>query len=169
VYEALGGVEVAPSPEGFDQASREKHSHEVSDNHNKAQLANKALEYLRLEEALGRPPTLKEFGKGGFEYRAAEAGLGAEAEVAWTRYERIVRDALAAGTEDAPRDDGEQERDASRAHYGKRPHEPNESLAGKPADQESEAGVPRQTFDTATRRQPEGGRETSWWRRLFGR
>lgn len=168
VYEALGGVEVAPSPEGFDQASRDRHSREVSDNHNKAQLANKALEYLCLEEAFGRPPTLKEFGKGGFEYRAAEAGLGTEVEVAWTRYERIVRDALA-GTGDAPHDVGEQERNASRAQYGNRPHETKESPAGQPADQESEAGGPRQTSDTATRRQPESRRETSWWERLFGR
>lgn len=168
VYSALGGVEVSSSPEDFDQAAREKHSREVSDNHSKAELANKALEYLRLEEALGRPPTLKEFGKGGFEYRAAEAGLGADAEVAWTRYERIVRGALAAGTEDAPRDDGEQDRNSNSAQYGRRPHETEESPAGQQADRESEGG-PRQTFDTATRRQPEGGRETSWWRRLFGR
>jgi hypothetical protein len=169
VYEALGGVEVAPSSEGFDQASREKHNREVSDNHNKAQLANKALEYLRLEEALGRPPTLKEFGKGGFEYRAAEAGLGAEAEVAWSRYERIVHDALTE-TGDTLRDDSEQERNASRAQYGNRPHEPKESPAGQPADQESEAGGERQMFDTATQRQSESRRETSsWWQRLFGR
>lgn len=168
VYAALGGVKVATSPEGLDEASRDKHSREVSDNHNKAQLANKALEYLRLEEALGRPPTLKEFGKGGFEYRAAEAGLGAEAEVAWTRFERIVHGTLA-GTREALRDDSEQERKANRAQYGKRPHETKESLAGQPADQESEADGQRKTSDIATRHQPEGGRETSWWRRLFGR
>ena len=76
VYAALGGVEVATSPESFDQASREEHSREISDNHNKAELANKALEYLRLEETFGRPPTVKEFGKGSFEHRAMEADLG---------------------------------------------------------------------------------------------
>lgn len=168
VYATLGGIEVNPSSEGFDQASREKHRLEVSDNHNKAQLANKALEYLRLEEALGRPPTLKEFGKGGFEYRAAEAGLGTEAEVAWTRYERIVRAALA-GTGEALRDDGEQERNASRAQYGKRPRETAEPFVGQPAGQASEAGDPRQTFNTTTRRQQESRQEKSWWRRLFER
>lgn len=168
VYAALGGVEVASSPESFDQASREKHSREISNNHNKAELANKALEYMRLEETFGRPPTLKEFGRGSFEHRAAEADLGAEAEVAWARFERIVRDALA-GTQDAPHDDGEQERDANRMQYGWRPHEAKESPARQPADKESEAEGPRRTFDTATQRQSEGRRETSWWRRLFGR
>lgn len=170
VYEALGGVKVASSPEGFDQASREKHSREISDNHNKSELANKALEYLRLEETFGRPPTLKEFGKGSFEHRAAEAGLGTETEVAWTRYERIVRDALIAGTEDASRDDKDQERDNGHAQYSNRPHETNESPGRQPADQESEADSQRNVPDTATQYQPEGGRETSsWWRRLFGR
>ncbi len=168
VYAALGGVEVIPSPEGFDPAAREKHSREVSDNRNKADLANKALEYLRLEEALGRPPTLKEFGRGKFEYWAAEAGLGTETEVAWARYERIVRDALA-GTGDAPRDDSKQERDASRAQYSMKPPETDESAAGRPDDQENEAEIPRQAFDTATQRQLESRQEKSFWRRLFGR
>ncbi len=168
VYRALGGVAVVPSPEGFDQAAREKLSREVSDNRNKADLAHKALEYLRLEEALGRPPSLKEFGRGSFEYRAAEASLGAEAEVAWTKYERIIHDALA-GIGDAPRDDCKQGRDASRAQYSKRPHQTNESPTGQAADQENEAEGSRQTFDTVTQRQSENRQEKSFWRRLFGR
>jgi hypothetical protein len=169
VYAALGGVEVRPSPESFEQAARERHSSEISDNRNKAQLANKALEYLRLEETLGRPPTLKEFGRSGFEYRAAEAGLGTEAEIAWSRYERIIRDALA-GTEGTSQDDDSNEqRSTSRAQRGKEPHETIESPAGQPANHESEAGGLRQTFDAATQRQPESRQEASWWRRLFGR
>lgn len=168
VYAALGGVQVGPPPQGFDQAAREEHSRKISENHNRAELANRALEYLRLEEAFGRSPTLKEFGKGGFENRAAEAGLGAEAEVAWTRYERIVRDALE-GTGDAPRDEGKQERDIGRAPYGKKPQETNELPVGHPADGENEAEGPPQTSDTAMQRQPEDGQEKTWWRRLFGR
>lgn len=168
VYEALGGVEVASSPETFDQATREKHSRDVSDNHNKAELANKALEYLRLEEALGRPPTLKEFGKGGFERRAAEAGLGTEAEVAWTRYERVVRDALAE-PEVVFQDDNKEERSASRVQRGKEPQATSKSPAGRSVGQEKEAGGSSQTFDTAIQHQSKGGQGKSWWRRLLGR
>ncbi len=169
VYAALGGVKVSSSPEAFDQASREKHNRKISDNHNKAELANKALEYLRLEETFGRPPTLKEFGKGGFEHRAAEAGLGAKPELAWTRYERIIRDVLLARTEGEPRDNSEQERAANRVQYGEIPYEAKESPE-QPAAQESEAEGRRRTFDTEIQHHTESERETSsWWRRLFGR
>ncbi len=167
VYAALGGIEVGPSPESFEQASRENHSREISDNHNKDQLANKALEYLRFEEGLGRPPTLKEFGKGGFEYRAAEAGLGTEAEVAWDRYERIIRDALA-GTVDASGYSSKQEREASRTHYGEESSETNQPTSRQPVDREDNAGGPSETSESETQRQPESSQERPWWRRLFG-
>jgi hypothetical protein len=168
VYAALGGVKVIPSPEGFDQAATEKHRREISDNRNKADLANKALEYLRLEETLGRPPTLKEFGRDSFEHRAAEVGLGAEAEAAWARYERVVREALA-GIGDVSREESKEGRDATHAQHGRRPHETNKSPAGQSADQENEAEGLRQTLDTTTRRQPESRQEKPFWRRLFGR
>ena len=116
-------------------------------------MANKALEYLQLEESLGRPPSLKEFGKGGFEYRAAEAGLGTDAEVAWTEYERIVRDVLVR-TEGVSREDD---------HY-----EHRESPTERSIDENEIAG-PRPTYDVSTQRQPESKPEKSWWRRLFGR
>ncbi len=168
VYRTLGGVEATPSPKRFDRTSMEEHSREVSNNHNKAELANRALEYLRLEEALGRAPTLKEFGKGSFEYRAAETGIGAVAEAAWTRYERIIRGALA-GTEDAPRDNRKQGRGASRAQHGERPHQTTEPPAGRAIYQKNVAESPRQPFDNATKRKTDGGQERSWWQRLFGR
>lgn len=168
VYAALGGVEVASSPETFDQAAREKYSRDISDNHNKAELANKALEYLWLEEVLGRPPTLKEFGKVGFERRATEAGLGSESEVAWTRYERIVRGTLVEA-EDVFRDDSKQELSASRVQRGKAFHVTKESSAGNSVGHQNEVGGSRQTFDTAIQRQSESGQGKPWWRRLFGR
>ncbi len=167
VYAALGGVEVGPPPKGFDQAAREEHTRKISENHNRAELANKALEYLRLEEALGRSPTLKEFGKGGSEHRAAEAGLGVEAEAAFTRYERIIRDAFA-GSHDIPRGEGKQECDTVRARYGKSPLETN-NPPGQPAVGKTEPEGSPQRLDNATQRQPEDGQESTWWRRLFGR
>ncbi|MDP9475907.1 MAG: hypothetical protein M3R38_09510 [Actinomycetota bacterium] len=168
VYRALGGVEVTPSPKRFDRASMEEHSREVSDNHNKVELAHKALEYLHLEETLGRAPTLKEFGRSSFEHRAGEAGLGAEVEATWTQYELIVRGALT-GTGGAPCDDGKQGHGAGRAQHDERPHEANESPAKQLGDQDNEARSPRQPFDTATQRPTDGEQEKSWWRSLFGR
>ena len=163
-----GQANQGPSPpKGFDQVASEEHSRKISENHNRAELANKALEYLCLQEALGRPPTLKEFGKGGFEHRAAEAGVGAEAEAAFTRYERIVHDACA-GNVDALRDEGKQERDTGRTRYGKKPHETNDPPAVQLDDGKNEAKGQHQKLDTATQRQPEDGQEKSWWQRLFG-
>ena len=167
VYRALGGIEVDPSPEEFDQASREKHSSEISDNHNKAQLANKALEYLRLEEGLGRRPTLKEFGKGGFEYRAAEAGLGTEADAAWEGYERIIRDALA-GAVDTPGDGSKQDHGANRTHYGKGSSETNRPTSRQPVGRDDKTEGPSESFNIETQRQPGSRQERSWWRRLLG-
>lgn len=167
VYAVLGGVRVISSPRSFDQASTETYSRERSDNYNKYQLANMALEYLRLEEGLGRPPTLKEFGKRGFEYRAAEAGLGTEAEAAWERYERIIRDALAS-TVDASGDGSKQERVAIRTHYGEEPRDTNRPTSRQPVDQGDNAEGPSETFDTEAQHRPGSSQERSWWRRLFG-
>ncbi len=152
VYRALGGIEV-PAMKGYDPAAREKHNQEISDNHRKAELANRALDYLRLEESLGRPPSLKEFGRGSFEYRAAEAGLGADAETAWAEYERVIRDALVK-TERIP-----QEGDHDKHHQS-----PTEQSID-----ENEVAGPRPAFDISTQRQPESKQEKSWWKRLFGR
>jgi len=95
VYAALGGVEVEPYSPGFDDKEREVYNRKIAENRRRSELANMALDYLRLEEALGRPPSLKEIGRSGFEYRAEEAGLGPGVEEAWVRYERVVRGALA--------------------------------------------------------------------------
>jgi hypothetical protein len=137
------------------------------DNLNKDRLANMALEYLRLEEGLGRPPTLKEFGKRGFEYRAAEAGLGAQVEAAWDRYERIIRDALAGGA-DAPGDGSKHEQEARRTHYGEEPRETNRPTSRQPVDQGDIGKGPSEAFDTKAQSEPGTSPQRSWWRRLFG-
>jgi hypothetical protein len=95
VYAALGGVEVGSYSPAFDEKEREEHLRKFDENRSKFGLAKLALDYLRLEEALGRPPTLKEIGTSKFEYRAEEAGLGSGLEEAWVRYEQVVREALA--------------------------------------------------------------------------
>ena len=91
----MGGVEVGPYSRAFDDKEGEEHNRMFRENESKFGLATLALDYLRLEEALGRPPTLEEIGTSKFEYRAEDAGLGSEMEVAWVRYEEVVREALA--------------------------------------------------------------------------
>ncbi len=105
------------------------------------------------EESLGRPPSLKEFGKGSFEGRAAEAGLGGNAEAAWTEYERIVRD-VRARSEGLPR-----EGDL---------YEHHESPKEQSTDENEGAG-PHAAFDASPQRQIESKQEKSWWSRLLGR
>jgi hypothetical protein len=96
VYAALGGVEVGPYSRTFDEKEREEHYRMFRENESKFGLAKLTLDYLRLEEALGRPPTLKEIGTSEFKYRGAEeAGLGSGLEGAWVQYEQVVREALA--------------------------------------------------------------------------
>jgi hypothetical protein len=95
MYATLGGVEVGPYSRAFDDKEREEHNHKFVENSSKFGLATLALDYLRLEEALGRPPTLEEIGTSKFEYRAEEAGLGSGLEEAWVRYEQVVREVLA--------------------------------------------------------------------------
>lgn len=75
-----------------------------------------------------------------------EAGLGADAETAWTEYERVVHDALA-GTDGVPREGD---------HY-----EHHESSAEELIDENEVAG-PRPTFDISAQRQPESKQEKSW-------
>jgi hypothetical protein len=94
VYATLGSVEVGPYSPAFDEKEREEHDRKFVENRRQWGLAKLALDYLRLEEALGRPPTLKEFGTSKFDYQAVEAGLGPGME-AWGRYEQVVREALA--------------------------------------------------------------------------
>ncbi len=96
---------------------------------------------------------IKEFGRGNFEYRAVETGLGADAETTWTEYERVVRDALAR-TYGVPRKGD---------HY-----EHHESSAEESIDENEVAG-PHPAFDISTQRQPESKQEKSWWKRLLGR
>ena len=125
VYVALGGV----YPSTFDQQEREEYNRKVVANRRRSELANRALDYLRLEEALGRPPKLEQFGRSRFEYRAEEAGLGPGVEGAWAHYERVVREALV-------REDSDRQARLAEGH---------EQRGSDPEDQlpEGEAGATR--------------------------
>ncbi len=89
VFEGLGGqrfvrhIVVANREEGHAQA-------EEQDRHTKlGWLAEQSLHYIQLEEALGRPPELKEFGTPGFEYRGSV--LSNDTETAWEKYAAVIK------------------------------------------------------------------------------
>jgi hypothetical protein len=91
VYVGLGGIEVGPYPDDYTKS--QEYGQKVRENESKARLANMALDYLQLEEALGAAPTLQRFGKGGFAGKA-EAVFDTDVDDAWDRFERIVQDSL---------------------------------------------------------------------------
>ena len=170
VYSALGGVEVGPYPD--DYTKYEEHGRKIRENYDKAELANMALDYLRLEEALGTPPTLQQLGKSRFANRA-ETAFGGEVEGAWDRFKGIIHDVLSGGTEpgsaglDAaspmdnrdesePQTDGRTQTDdgAQLVNESSRPAVPVEAeYLLSEADEQAE--------ELKERRKP-------WWRRLLG-
>lgn len=88
VFESLGGQPferrtfVSDREEGLAQAAQQ-------DRHTKlGWLAEESLRLIQLEEALGRPPELKEFGAAGFEYRSGV--LAPDPQEAWTNYLAVV-------------------------------------------------------------------------------
>jgi hypothetical protein len=93
VFEALGGKPferktlVANREEGVAQAAEQ-------DRHTKfGWLAEESLRFVQLEEALGRPPELKEFGAAGFEYRSSV--LAPDSQEAWSKYVAVMEVARA--------------------------------------------------------------------------
>jgi hypothetical protein len=113
VFRRLGGrpferrVVVANRDEGRVQA-------EEQDRYNKlAWLAEQSLHLIQLEEALGRPPELKEFGAPGFEYRSEI--LHTDSGIAWERYVSVVEAArLGAEAPVTTSSDNDSRRSASR-------------------------------------------------------
>ena len=170
VYSVLGGVEVGSYPD--DYTKYEEHGRKVRENHNKAELANMALDYLRLEEALGTPPTLQKLGKARFANRS-EGVMGDEVEAAWDQFVGIIRDVLgsraetsSAGLDTAspmngrnelkPQTDGRTRTDDG-AWFVDNPRNPLVPVESKYAPSE----VDEQVEESKQRRKP-------WWRRLLG-
>jgi hypothetical protein len=164
VYVALGGVEVGPGPSGLDEKEREEHDRKVVENRRRSELANIALDYLRLEEALGRPPTLKEIGRSGFEFRAEEVGLGSDVEESWLLYERVVREALAGKSPNRPAPSSKKRatREQSRRPAPEVTLEGDEGVREPSEEGASKSGASAQSETLAAPKKP-------WWRRLLDR
>jgi hypothetical protein len=92
VFQALGGQ---PRDGSIVSSREERHAQWEHNNRyaNYHRLATHAPDYVQLEEALGRPPELKEFGTSKFKHRAEV--LADDVEEAWHIYGDVVHRALA--------------------------------------------------------------------------
>jgi hypothetical protein len=91
VYTALGGTRERWVPYIRDENQSEAYMRSLATNLERQALAQMALDYVRLEEALGRKPDLKQFGQRKFEYRARV--LDDDLEKAWRLYTAILEKA----------------------------------------------------------------------------
>ena len=170
----MGGVEVGPPLllAGYDQQEREEYYQNRIENSKKEGLANMALGYLRLQETLGRAPTLKEFGKDRFANHAEAAGLNADVEKAWADYETIVRNALMPdrSAKESVRDvesceqsrigGGEDERHINLSDDKRLPED-------RRHEQATASRGARDVPDFETRAHPRTMAKKPWWRRML--
>ena len=169
VYAALGGIEIGPYSD--DYAKYEEHGQKVRENGSKARLANMALDYLQLEEALGAAPTLQRFGKGGFAGQA-EAVFDTEVNDAWGRFEKILHDALREEQSNGILPDaGTDRKGLERQPAETRPpgyEGAREHGQLKPSPKFIEADIPETSGTDGPLKNDGPARRRPWWRRLLG-
>ena len=87
VFRAMGGESPPAAPES---GGRSEPSQPVDTGRywNLVRLAEESPRYVQLEEALGRPPELREFGKRKFELPGSS--LASDIEAAWTIYQEAI-------------------------------------------------------------------------------
>jgi hypothetical protein len=88
VFSALGGKPFRRESVVANRAEGERQAEEQQRNHGLKRLAEESLWYLQLEEALGRPPDVKEFGQKKFEGLAV--ALSGDPLAAWAVYSSAV-------------------------------------------------------------------------------
>jgi hypothetical protein len=92
VYELLRPVAHALVPSATGEGSHDKYHY--SEEHLRQSLewmAEASVRYIQREEALCRPPTLDDFGRDGFVYRAP--ALSPDLDTAWSIYQRVIKSA----------------------------------------------------------------------------
>jgi hypothetical protein len=152
VYTALGGTRERWDPYIRDENEGEAHKRRIDANRERQALAQMALDYVRLEEALGHKPDIKQFGQRKFENRARV--LDDDLEKAWRLYTAAIEEA-----KDSRQGEGELVHSFEQSSTSAEPQGVG-SIA--PAEtSESEQGS----------REPEPKKQTvsSWFRRLIGR
>lgn len=88
VFRALGGKLLERKYVAGTSREAEVQAAEQQQHSSLTRLAEESLHYLQLEEALGRPPELVEFGAGKF--ASAAPALSPEIDTAWTRYRNVI-------------------------------------------------------------------------------
>lgn len=171
----MGGVEGRPPAlQRYDQQEMQEYYQNRDENLKKEGLAIMALDYLRLEETLGRAPSLKEFGEDRFAYRAEEAGLHADVEKAWDAYETIVHNALVPDqtAKELVRDVKSREQSRIDGDEHERPINLSDDHDRLPEDRRHEqVTASRGTRDVAdfeARAHSRTPTNKRWWRRLLG-
>lgn len=162
LYRTLGGTDERFNRFTYDLEERDANLERVERNSKASNVANLALEYLQIQEALGKAPTLKEFGRTKFERKAGDL-LCTDVEEAYASFERLVAEA-------------------------RRPSEVRRRVSKPKEDRRSEVqktgrpDAPRRLSETLNDRSLRGSRDDAldrkdrsdevgrrpWWRRLFG-
>lgn len=99
VFTALGGVPHRPGPTIGDPAQAQANATERDRDHGLRRLASESLSYVQLAEALGRPPTLKEFGS---KFEWPSKVISPDVDSAWVTFSLTV-DRLLASSRATPR------------------------------------------------------------------
>ncbi|HXH93701.1 MAG TPA: stress protein [Thermoanaerobaculia bacterium] len=95
VFEAIGGTKTSWSAFAYetDGPERERRQAEWNAHWKRKDLAEASIRYVQLREALGRQPSITEFGRSKFEYLGI--ALHDDPEEAWKAYTRAVDNLLA--------------------------------------------------------------------------
>lgn len=89
VHQRLVAVAHVPTPSAASEGSHDNYQH--SEEHLRRSLewmAEESLRYIQREEALHRSPTVDDFGRDGFTYRAPI--LSPDIDAAWSTYQRVI-------------------------------------------------------------------------------
>lgn len=167
VFTSLGGTEERLDRFGADPDEAGAGAARAQKNHEALDLAALALEYVQLEESLGRAPSLKEIGSSKFE-RRSHGLLGRDTGAAYAAFMSIV--SAAGQPPKAVRRPG-------RSRDGMPQNEPTtEELASttsvrtdrEPQERPNNASSQESVGHERTAKTGEGPKRR-WWQRLFGR
>ena len=159
VYWGLGGERVGEPPVDYTREAREQYNERRKRMHRRAQLANMAVDYVRLQEALGRAPTLNEVGKSRFERLASEANLAAGYGDPWSYFEETVFQALESSKE--------QTEQRSPVNLPGTPAA-DEQQPTQLAERSVKSAPPERTYEDQQAHEWSTSSRKPWWRRWLG-
>lgn len=160
VYRGLGGKQIGERPADYTRDIQEQYDESRKGMFQRAQLANMAVDYVRLQEALGRAPTLNEVGKGRFERLASESNLSAGNGDPWSYFEEIVWQSLESSKE--------QTISSSVVTLPGTPTE-DEQQPTQEAERSVKSAPPERTYEEQQAHEWSTSLRKPWWRRWLGK